>query len=592
MKKIVLIVLMIFTFSFSLVSALAAESFASHTVYFDTQNGEYTHAYVNEFENVLANRNPASLLFIGDSTSNEDTDWVYLTSQYLVDQINDYSINYRFFDDTTKSYNRIDYLQTGDAGDAYATLDGSYGTKIQTINSSALAITGDIDIAVKIAADDYTSSAGKTLVNKMGASDGIRGYQFNLTGTTPTPRFLFSPDGTTVVDVFSTAAATVENGQAIWFRVTLDVDNGSAGNDVKFYTSSDGSTWAQLGSTITTAGVTSINENSQPISFGSRDGYQNLWAGKFYEAVIKDGIGAAGRVVASPDLGNIRTGTSFEDVEGNIYNIFGGIEVGYGAPELTILNASVSGVGTYYFTDEAVFDHVVTLNPEMTFVSLGHNEGLFLDIRIAYNTLLSNIKNKITDTNFVLVTQNPKVSPIGADNIAAHEIRQQQIGVIASENGYGYIDAYEALSANTAVYVMADGVHPTAEGSIVWADEAEKFLQGAFSTGVSTYRIEVEDATVANLPDDPIKTGYIFDGWYTNEAVTQEYNSQSAVVTQDITLYAKWIVDGTAGTPGTITPDGDTLEFLGIAWYLWIIGGAVIYLASSKKARKSLGFKK
>ena len=46
-------------------------------------------------------------------------------------------------------------------------------------------------------------------------------------------------------------------------------------------------------------------------------------------------------------------------------------------------------------------------------------------------------------------------------------------------------------------------------------------------------------------PSDPMKAGYIFDGWFTDEACSQAYTFGQTVET-DLTLYAKW-GEGTAG---------------------------------------------
>lgn len=545
----------------------AATEFDSNTVYFDANGGQYIHQSTKELANALDALNPMSLLFIGDSTGNGDNEWVYLTSQYLVDNIDDYSVSYRLFDDTTNSYNRIDYLQEGLEGDAYAVLDGSSGSGIQTADSDALDVVGDIDIAVKIAADDYSAVGTKALVDKLGEG-GARAYSFYLSSGSAKLNFWWSANGTDLILETSSVASTVVNGEALWFRVTLDVDNGAGAYEVKFYTSEDAVTWTQLGATETGLATTSIFTNTKPITFGSRATLNDLWAGKFYEAVIKDGIGSAGKVVASPDLGNIRTGESlFEDVEGNTYDVIGNVEVGFGAPELTILNASVAGKGISYFSEPTQLDRVVGLDPEMTFVSLGHNEGVSTDLRIAYNALISQIKALVEDVNVVLVTQNPQVAPSTVDAIAAHAIRQRQIGVIASENKYGYIDAFEALSADTATTISADGVHTTEAGSILWKDEAVKFLKGAFTTGVELYHIEVEDSETITLPDNPVNVGYTFAGWYTNEALTQAFNAEDALITEDMTLYAKW----TVGSTPIVVPEEST-----ITTTQWVIIGIVV----------------
>jgi uncharacterized repeat protein (TIGR02543 family) len=56
-------------------------------------------------------------------------------------------------------------------------------------------------------------------------------------------------------------------------------------------------------------------------------------------------------------------------------------------------------------------------------------------------------------------------------------------------------------------------------------------------------------------PTDPTKTGYTFDGWYKEETCINQWNFSSSVVTEGITLYAKWLTNYTVdfntdgGTP-------------------------------------------
>lgn len=63
-------------------------------------------------------------------------------------------------------------------------------------------------------------------------------------------------------------------------------------------------------------------------------------------------------------------------------------------------------------------------------------------------------------------------------------------------------------------------------------------------------------------PEDPISTGLVFDGWFTDAACTREYPFGNASVSESITLYAKWTTatytvtfhtaQGTAPTAQTI----------------------------------------
>ncbi len=46
----------------------------------------------------------------------------------------------------------------------------------------------------------------------------------------------------------------------------------------------------------------------------------------------------------------------------------------------------------------------------------------------------------------------------------------------------------------------------------------------------------------AEKPADPVLTGFTFEGWYTDIALTEEYDFEASV-TKDLTLYAKWKAD-------------------------------------------------
>lgn len=54
-------------------------------------------------------------------------------------------------------------------------------------------------------------------------------------------------------------------------------------------------------------------------------------------------------------------------------------------------------------------------------------------------------------------------------------------------------------------------------------------------------------------PDTPVKDGFVFDGWYTDEALTEPYDFD-AWVKKNFTLYAKWTADN--GDNGNATDNG------------------------------------
>jgi hypothetical protein len=177
-------------------------------------------------------------------------------------------------------------------------LPGSSGNTITTPDAASLDIVGDIDIRARIAADDWTPAADSAIVAKYNTTGNQRSYALYL-NSTGALSMRWSADGTTVITKNSTVNPTVTDGQILWVRATLDVDNGATGNTVTFYTSNDGTTWTQLGATVVTAATTAIFASTAVLEIGSRNtGTAEFLAGKFFEAQVLSGIG--GTSVAHP----------------------------------------------------------------------------------------------------------------------------------------------------------------------------------------------------------------------------------------------------------------------------------------------------
>jgi hypothetical protein len=97
----------------------------------------------------------------------------------------------------------------------------------QVPDSVALSITGDLDVRIKLAMDDWTSD--RDIINKWGAA-GQRSWGLYMQ-TSGIPVFAFSVDGTAIQFRAATAAPTVTDGFTLWLRVTLTVNNGDDGWD-------------------------------------------------------------------------------------------------------------------------------------------------------------------------------------------------------------------------------------------------------------------------------------------------------------------------------------------------------------------------
>jgi hypothetical protein len=212
--------------------------------------------------------------------------------------------DYEFSPNEVNTYRVSPYDETNfpvdTALDGMVTQGGSDGGA-STPDAASLDITGDLDLRVEITARDWTPSLVDHLVTKWTTTGNQRSYALIL-NTDGTLGLLWSTNGTAVTTKTSTEAPSIPASGRLALRATLDVDNGAVGNDVKFYTASsiDG-TWTQLGSTVTTAGTTSIFASTAVGYIGASDaGVTSRFGGVVHAAQILSGIN--GTVVANPDF--------------------------------------------------------------------------------------------------------------------------------------------------------------------------------------------------------------------------------------------------------------------------------------------------
>lgn len=191
-----------------------------------------------------------------------------------------------------------------DTDQAYVSFPGTSGAYVSTPDSAAVSITGDLDLRVDLSLTDWTPSAGQNVLSKWDVGGTSRSYHL-LVATTGELRFQWGNSGGTITDRFSGSVVPFGDGTRGQIRVTLDVDNGAAGHDVKFWTRPAGtdltanSGWTQLGSTTTIAGTTSVFDGTASVGIGSSSGTSNMLDGRVYQAAILNGIN--GTVVAKFD---------------------------------------------------------------------------------------------------------------------------------------------------------------------------------------------------------------------------------------------------------------------------------------------------
>lgn len=199
-------------------------------------------------------------------------------------------------------------------------LSGTAGSYASSPSSSALQITGDIDIQIKMSLFNWRHGGtdglppGRILVAKWTDSGTGRSYVLsqNCAGLL---YFSHSADGTNALGVFATQALALDLKTIKWIRATMQANNGSSQRVYKFYTSDDGSSWTQLGTTQTVSGATTIFSNSTELSIGANSngtsgGNTNYIDGNVYRVIIRNGYDGAGSVVFDADFTAQAAGTT------------------------------------------------------------------------------------------------------------------------------------------------------------------------------------------------------------------------------------------------------------------------------------------
>src|SRR6266540_284013 len=177
----------------------------------------------------------------------------------------------------------------------YVVLPGMGGSYASAPDSPAISVTGDLDLRMKLAADDWTPVEEDALISNFVGGSTVNGYMLSLASTGQL-RLNWAEDATNtrLRSALSTVAVSAADGTAKWVRATLDIDNGLAGCDAKFYTSDDGVTWTQLGATVAQAGVTLVNDGTRPLHIGLQaNGLTWPLNGKVYYAEVRNGIDGA-----------------------------------------------------------------------------------------------------------------------------------------------------------------------------------------------------------------------------------------------------------------------------------------------------------
>ena len=161
----------------------------------------------------------------------------------------------------------------------YLDLTGESGHTATTPDSAATSQTGDMAIAVKVAMDDWTPGVTGMFFSKLSAA-GQRSYELGINAT-DFPFSRVSDDGTTLEGDTGDTVWGAADGTTLWVGIENDFGTG-----VRYFTSADGITWVQLGSTETLTAASIFDGTEIPTIGAKAGGVSSRIAGNFYEAKV------------------------------------------------------------------------------------------------------------------------------------------------------------------------------------------------------------------------------------------------------------------------------------------------------------------
>jgi len=168
---------------------------------------------------------------------------------------------------------------------------------VSTPNAAVNQITDNLELTAQASLrwQSITSTAFD-LIGKF--SVAAEGYILRYNGSAKTLVLVTNLGGFTTYS--STATITAVDDSILWVRVTRQRSNG----EVKFFTSTDGITYTQLGATVS-GSTAAINVGSSVVEIGSRNvGATASTIGKIYRATISNSIGGAPVVDFNPNQYN------------------------------------------------------------------------------------------------------------------------------------------------------------------------------------------------------------------------------------------------------------------------------------------------
>ena len=397
---------------------------------------------------------------ITDSTGNATDEWIYLAAADIAAAHPNHRVLYRLWNDTTKKYD-LTTIQSGVGGDRHINFPTGalFGYYMPASNMLETFAGNDLEIQAEFSLSAGHGS-GYLILLSWGSGNG-RGW-LEMDPTTKVFNLNWSEDasGTTLRTATSTAGIpSFVLDQKYTVKATLDINDGSGNRVAKFwYSTNSGSTWTQLGSTITVATVTTTYWDGTNVLLINSRGSAPIGGAKFYRVQLYKGIDGQPLLPERIDLWQRNASGS-----GNTASLSG-------APVLHIDNIANSGWGLNSHLTLQTAPQTAYIERGRLFwaISSSHNDtGMsFGEWGRKADELVAIVRTKSgDDPPIVLITQNPQNG--AAVFKESHNNRCVQQLRVGSARGGPVIDANGAWRdyGDYSALMNADGIHPLAAGS-------------------------------------------------------------------------------------------------------------------------------
>ncbi len=406
---------------------------------------------------------------LSDSTGNDTTDWPYILAQQIAASYPNFTVDHLLWSDATQTYAAPTRIQTGTAGERYLDCaSGTYATVTDKATATGLSTTTTVlDVRAKVSLTSWTPAARQYLIMLDSGAAPTIGWRLYIEPS-GVIGLLWSSDGTAANAVTSTVSTGFAANAIRWVRCLFQPNDGSGNRVTKFYSSTDGATWTQLGTTVTTAGATTIY-NPLPTAGYQIGGVNNGPAiyTKIYAIDIRDGDTGPSIFPIVPDLWSpYGVGTAANIV---------------GAPVLTIVNGSHPGANIAYLGNATRLPKMLPqYGQAVCFTSDSHNEswttgGAWATV---YKGWTDAIKTKLANAAIVAMAQNPETSAAIYYNV--HARRRLDLLGFRTTQGLEVMDIYKVfINAGFPGSLMADSVHPNLSGGTLWATYVKRRIDQA-----------------------------------------------------------------------------------------------------------------